>query len=318
MKILITVLLFICANYGVAQDYEKSDSLIREAYDFYQEGLYKKAANHYIMGFDVIGGLAYSHDRYNAACAFALSGDSSNAFYHLFSLANGGFKYKYLDYLKNDSNFVSLKPSVMWDSLLTIVAYNKYEAEKDLDHELIGILDTVLMEDQKYRAEIAGLKDQFGWESPEMKAHLKTMRVKDSLNLIIVRRIIDEKGWLGPDIVGYDGNSALFLVIQHANIETQIKYLPLLREAVEQGKAYASDLALLEDRVALASGKKQIYGSQIGYDDESETYFVEPIENPEGVDKRRALVGLRPIADYVSSWGIIWDVDKHKLITLKN
>ncbi len=58
--------------------------------------------------------------------------------------------------------------------------------------------------------------------------------------------------------------------------------------------------------------------SQIGYNKESETYFVEPIENPECVDERRAEVGLRPIAEYVKSWGIIWDIEKHKLISIKN
>lgn len=318
MKYLIIVVSLITTSFCYGQDYNKSDSLIRLAKSFYQEGNYEKSAAYYGKGFNLLGGLAYDVDRYNAACAYALAGDSSNAFMHLFSLANGGGKYKQVSHLKNDPDLKSLHISNRWEVLLDIVANNKYNAEKNLDQELIAILDTVISEDQKYRMQINGIKESFGWESPEMKNHLNAMKERDSINLQIVRKIIDEKGWLGPDIVGYDGNSALFLVIQHADATVQSKYLPLLREAVEQGNAYASDLALLEDRVAVASGKKQIYGSQIGYDDESEIYFVEPIEYPECVDERRAEVGLRPIAEYVKSWGIIWDIEKHKLISIKN
>ncbi len=44
-----------------------------------------------------------------------------------------------------------------------------------------------------------------------------------------------------------------------------------MREAVKKGNANSSSLALLEDRVALRKGEKQIYGSQIGRDQETES-----------------------------------------------
>ncbi|MEZ5038583.1 MAG: DUF6624 domain-containing protein [Saprospiraceae bacterium] len=69
-------------------------------------------------------------------------------------------------------------------------------------------------------------------------------------------------GWLGADVIGNQGNSTLFLVIQHADIETQEKYLPMMRDAVSKGNARASSLALLEDRVALRKGEKQIFSTQ--------------------------------------------------------
>ena len=37
-----------------------------------------------------------------------------------------------------------------------------------------------------------------------------------------------------------------------------------------------------------------------------------PLEDPDNVDKRRQQVGLGPIKDYVSEWGIIWDVEEYK------
>ena len=145
-----------------------------------------------------------------------------------------------------------------------------------------------------------------------MRAHWKIIQEKDSINLIKVKNILDEVGWLGFDVLGDQGNSALFLVIQHSDIVTQEKYLPMMRDAVKKGNAHGSQLALLEDRVALRQGKKQIYGSQIGKDNETNKYYVSPLEDPDNVDKRRAEVGLGPLATYVSQWQIKWDVKQYK------
>ena len=71
-------------------------------------------------------------------------------------------------------------------------------------------------------------------------------------------------------------------------------------------------MALLEDRVALRQGKKQIYGSQIGVDPDTGEHYVQPLEDPDNVDKRRAEVGLEPIANYVKLWRINWNVEQYK------
>ena len=86
----------------------------------------------------------------------------------------------------------------------------------------------------------------------------------------------------------------------------------MMREAVIKGNALASALALLEDRVALGQGKKQIYGSQIGQDYETGAYYVLLLEDPDNVDKRREEVGLGTLQNYVSRWGMTWDVEDYK------
>jgi hypothetical protein len=138
------------------------------------------------------------------------------------------------------------------------------------------------------------------------------MMHKDSINLGKVTEILDKYGWVGVDKVGGQANQTLFLVIQHSDLKTQQKYLPMMREAVKNNNASSSSLALLEDRVALGEGKKQIYGSQIGYDNETNTEYVLPLEDPDNVDKRRATVGLGPLADYVKRWNIIWNIEEYK------
>jgi hypothetical protein len=178
------------------------------------------------------------------------------------------------------------------------IMVNKLNADKKENEKLIAILDSIYQEDQKYRNQLDELEKKFGGESDEVKSLWKIIDEKDSLNQIIVKNILDEKGWLGVDIVGEKGNSTLFLVIQHADLPTQEKYLPMMRQAVKEGNAFAKDLAYLEDRVALAKGEKQIYGTQVERNKETGEYYAPSLIDPENVDKRRAEVGLFPLAIY--------------------
>lgn len=180
---------------------------------------------------------------------------------------------------------------------------------------LKAILDTVYEEDQKLRRQLKDVEEKFGKESIEMQEHWQSIHYKDSINLIKIQKILDEHGWLGQDAIGGIGNTTLFLVIQHAPLKVQQKYLPMMQEAVIKGNARGADLALLEDRVSIRSGKRQIYGSQIGRNQETGEFYVVPIEDPENVDKRRSEVGLGSLADYVEGYDIVWDIERHKKMT---
>ncbi len=305
-------------NITFGQNQEKYPEFVKEAWKLYESKEYKKSADKYKEAFDQIDGKAYPYDRYNAACSYALAGDIENSFYHLFRLAeNPKTKYKNYGHITTDSDLDILYKDKRWDKLISIVKSNKEEAEKNFDKPLVAILDSIYIEDQKYRHQIDGIEEKYGRDSEEMKAHWRLINEKDSINLIKIKKILDERGWLGGDKIGGQGNSTLFLVIQHSDLETQLKYLPMMKEAVKKGNANASSLALLEDRVALRQGKRQIYGSQIGRDQETGEYFVSPLIDPENVDKRRAEVGLGTLADYMGLWGMTWDIEKHKERTKK-
>ena len=138
------------------------------------------------------------------------------------------------------------------------------------------------------------------------------MSLKDSLNLVAVDSILGERGWLGPDVIGPRGNNTLFLVIQHADLSTQVKYLPMMREAVKHGQAQASSLALLEDRVLIRTGKRQVYGSQVARNSDTGQFYLSPVADPDHLDERRARVGLEPIAAYLARWNITWSLEAYK------
>jgi len=164
------------------------------------------------------------------------------------------------------------------------------------------VYDTVALElrvidyaDQRYRLQMDDTSRKYGYNSKQVKGLFKKMAMVDSMNLRKVDSLINKYGWLGPDQVGSDGDATIFAVIQHSSLKSQEKYLPLMREAVKDGKAKANHLALLEDRVALGEGRKQIYGSQLSFPG----YAVLPLENPDSVDIRRASVGLEPLGVYL-------------------
>lgn len=193
-----------------------------------------------------------------------------------------------------------------------MVKKNKEIKEVHFDKPLVATLDTIYEDDQSLRKQYKVIEKKYGRESDEMKTLWKNMAEKDSVNLIKIKKILDERGWLSEDIIGEKGNWILFGVIQHSDLETQIKYLPMMRDAVKKGNAKANSLALLEDRVALRQGKRQIYGSQISRNPESGESYVSPLQDPDNVDKRRAEVGLGTLQEYVSNWNITWDVEKYK------
>lgn len=73
--------------------------------------------------------------------------------------------------------------------------------------------------------------------------------------------------------------------------------LGLLEAAVEAGEAEAKDLAYLFDRVRVAEGQPQRYGTQFTITNGQ--LEPAPLEDPANVDERRASVGLMPLAEYV-------------------
>ena len=64
--------------------------------------------------------------------------------------------------------------------------------------------------------------------------------------------------------------------------------------------------------MALSEGKKQIYGSQIGRNIKTNKFYVQALEDPDNVDKRRSEVGLGSLGDYVKNWDINWNVEEYK------
>ncbi|MEO8150823.1 MAG: DUF6624 domain-containing protein [Bacteroidia bacterium] len=284
--------------------------LTAKADSMYDTGDFKASAFLYSEAFKADGWKGFAIHRYNAACSWALAGYIDSAFFNLYIIAE---KAKFSDYnhIKKDTDMTSLYSDMRWLPLLAMIKENKHREEANLNHRLVRQLDKVFDDDQKYRQQLFDTSNKYGNDSREAKEIWKIIDEKDAANVIKVTKILDKHGWLGPDVIWDKGNMTLFLVIQHADAKTQEKYLPVMREAVKNGKAQSSQLALLEDRVALSQGKKQIYGSQINMDEKTGKYIIAPIEDETNVNERRASVGLGPLEDYVKQWDIAYTLPKN-------
>lgn len=124
------------------------------------------------------------------------------------------------------------------------------------------------------------------------------MAALNARHLEQLKAIIDKHGWPTHELVGEDGAHAAWLLVQHmdADPDFQERCLALLESAVARGQASAKDLAYLADRVRVARGKLQVYGTQFRQED---GYTVlAPVENPESLDERRRSVGLPSMDEY--------------------
>jgi hypothetical protein len=129
-------------------------------------------------------------------------------------------------------------------------------------------------------------------------------RYIDSTNLVNVERIISFFGWPGKSVVGARGNYAAWLVIQHAKLKTQEKYLPMMRASVEKNESEADELAYLEDRILMRQGKDQIYGTQVIINQKTGAQEIWPIRDEATLDERRKKLGMESMTDYAKHFGI--------------
>lgn len=123
----------------------------------------------------------------------------------------------------------------------------------------------------------------------------------DALHAARLWEILDDlERWPGRSVVGDDGEEAAWLVAHHAVLdpELQRRCLEMLELAVDCDDAPAVHHALLLDRVRMADGLPQVYGSQLVRRDAGRLEPW-PVEDPGGVDARRAAVGLGALAAYV-------------------
>ena len=166
----------------------------------------------------------------------------------------------------------------------------------ELDAELLEMLRL----DQGVRTRFMAKIEAEGLEflsTEEFQALAAEQLEVDEANYIRLEEIFAQYGWPGPGLVSAEASDAAWLILQHADIERQRKFLPQLRLEVDEGRALPSNLAYVEDEVSLADTGEQIFGTEISIEDDR--VFVPPVVDPANLDQRRADVGLPPMAAYL-------------------
>jgi len=173
--------------------------------------------------------------------------------------------------------------------------------DDEMGSELLRMLEL----DQSTRREAKEVAAAHGRQSPEYAVLRERGKAMDARHAARLVEIVDAHGWPGTSRVGTEAGHAAFLLLQHADPDTQRRLLPRVRQAAADGEVRSSDLPLLEDRVRLYSGQPQLYGTQIvrGADGRPAVWAI---EDEEHVEERRAAAGMEPLSEYVKRFGAEW------------
>ena len=117
----------------------------------------------------------------------------------------------------------------------------------------------------------------------------------------------DYERWPGRRLVGDDGSRAAWLVAQYAidDVGLQKRCLEALEDAVAWGDADPVDAAYLLDRVRMADGLDQLYGSQFVLDRDG-ALVPWPVDDVDAVERRRRRLGLGPFREHAATMAAQW------------
>lgn len=175
----------------------------------------------------------------------------------------------------------------------------------------VAMLDTVFQTEQTPIRLRDSLMKVYGVESKEAEVQQKIYKQNHAINEKKVRAILDQYGWPEEALIGERGNMILANVLQHADLDVRLKYLPMMRVATKKGLLEARFLVRAEDRIATDQGGLQIYGGQMKYYPETKSFNVWPVYDPANIDKRRAEIGLIPIAEHLKNrFDFEWDLEE--------
>ena len=124
----------------------------------------------------------------------------------------------------------------------------------------------------------------------------------DAESQAYLEALVDEMGWPTISMVGEDGSGAAWLLVQHADddVAFQARVLELMEPMLANEEILPQHYALLKDRVLLAKGEPQVYGTQF-QDDGTGVLRPKATEDWDGLEARRLSVGLPPLAEYAES-----------------
>jgi hypothetical protein len=229
---------------------------------------------------------------YDAACAASQSGLVDESAEWLLRASAAG--YHDVVQAEIDPDLGALHESPRWPAVLArLQADADEELRRDgatdvaLRHELAAMVKV----DQVARARAIATN----FKDPQA---IQRMFEVDAANLPRLRAVLEKHGWPGKHLVGAAGSSDAWLLVQHMDKDPafQRRALDLMVAAAASGEASRSDAAYLTDRVLLAEGKPQRYGTQ--FEMVEGVNVPKVMEDPEGVDRRRDGVGLGTMAEY--------------------
>ena len=170
------------------------------------------------------------------------------------------------------------------------------------------VLEGMREEDQNIRRILV---DSIGFDSPNAGPFIKKMMDIDKNNQKNIKVILDKYGWIEQSKIGTKAADAFFYIIQHAEMELMDKWYPKFKRLADNGEANARQCAMMEDRLLMRKGERQIYGTQASDFRTDKKMAIWPIENPENVNERRRKIGFKTtVEEYAKEIDAIFDINE--------
>lgn len=129
----------------------------------------------------------------------------------------------------------------------------EYCERKNLDINLVKLMDKIKQEDEIYREQ--------NWDQYQLK-----QKVIDQKNQQLIDSLFQVYGsYLGRSLVGKKYENVMWSVIQHSNVMMMEMYLPVIHKAYLDNEIEAGPLKMLIDRYYGLEYGYQIFGSQQGF-----------------------------------------------------
>lgn len=178
-------------------------------------------------------------------------------------------------------------------------------------------LQEIRNRDQSVRLNIA--KSQQKGNIDSLIFYVEQMSKIDAENQKYVDEIIPTKRI--PDGLSRESYSAIFLVVDHADISYQKHHFKTLKQAAKEGKIEQSEISTLYDRIMMHSSRRQLFGTQTqsytqiieGEPIPQQVCYLWPVRRSRTLDKRRKKAGLTSISIQVdtyrklANYEMVWD-----------
>lgn len=232
--------------------------------------------------------------QYSIASTYALSGQAPDSAFAFLEKSEGGEGIAVL----YDPDFFFLTKDPRW---LTLESEKLDQLGKqmgpDFDRSYARDLLRSRMNEWGYRWHIMYGFRTYGPDAPVLTALAHAMQENHAENEALILGLLDEKGWPANSIVGEAAAYAAGNIVNHGDLATRQRYLPMIEAACEAGEADWNDYAQILDRTELELGRPQIYGTQMEQNPQTGLFEPRPMLAPSEVDARRAAKGMEPLQD---------------------
>lgn len=142
-------------------------------------------------------------------------------------------------------------------------------------------------------------KDQEMTLNSQKKAKATSFNLKlRKRNTERLKKIVKQIGWPKISEVGEETSYAAWYIVQHSDfdINFQKDCLSLMKK-LSKKDVFAVNIAYLTDRIAVNTGKLQVFGTQF-FLDEKGIIKPRPIKDLKSLEKKRKKMGLEPFEVY--------------------